>query len=110
MCSLIISTIELRWTRRLVFLAESSNLQCRDYEANEALDTYEAADLDEQNYEDMDADQRRAVEKALNQRDMRDARRQGLPGAFLDDGKNSLGNYRGFALIIRRCGRVYYQA
>ncbi|KAL9531167.1 DNA replication licensing factor [Sphaerulina musiva] len=57
----------------------------RDYDRNDN-DTYRGADIDdEEEYEQMDAASRRALEARLNRRDRELARQRRLPGAFLPD-------------------------
>ncbi|GLE05530.1 hypothetical protein PINS_up014553 [Pythium insidiosum] len=52
-------------------LAENAEM---DYRRMETLDRYDARQLDERDYEDMDADTRRRVEEELNRRDAREGR------------------------------------
>lgn len=46
----------------------------RDYRRMETLDRYDAEQLDDRRYEDMDLDTRRLVEDELNRRDAREGR------------------------------------
>lgn len=56
----------------------------RDYERPED-DTYGGRDIDDDEYDDMDIAERRALEARLNRRDRELARQRGLPNAFLAD-------------------------
>ncbi|KAI9224542.1 MCM-domain-containing protein [Blastocladiella britannica] len=58
----------------------------RDYVANPELDRYDADGLDdEEDYEELDAHSRAAVDAQLRRRDVLEGR---LPAAFLDDGED----------------------
>ncbi|PNS14364.1 DNA replication licensing factor mcm2 [Sphaceloma murrayae] len=59
----------------------------RDYRRREqnVNDFYEAADLDDEEYDDMDLAARRQLDARLNRRDRELARQKGRPNAFLPD-------------------------
>ncbi|KAJ3078307.1 hypothetical protein HK102_004594, partial [Quaeritorhiza haematococci] len=58
----------------------------RDYRENERLDQYDIDNLDDGDYESMDAETRQLVEEKLRRRDREQARLEGrLPAAFMDD-------------------------
>ncbi|KAK9362653.1 MCM2/3/5 family-domain-containing protein [Lipomyces starkeyi] len=59
----------------------------RDYANLDQNNTYNlgARDIDDEDYEDMEIDDRRQVDQLLNRRDRALQQRRGLPDAFLDD-------------------------
>lgn len=59
----------------------------RDYRGQEDIlnDVYETADIDDEDYDDMDLAQRRQLEARLNRRDREVQRARGRPNAFLPD-------------------------
>jgi DNA replication licensing factor MCM2 len=56
-----------------------------DYEGKDDNDRYEGIDIDDAEYGDMDAGERRRLEAQLNRRDREVARRRRMPAAFLQD-------------------------
>lgn len=56
------------------------NAMLDDYVANDRLDTYDAADLDEGEYDTMDADARARAEKKMQRRDRRERGERAEPG------------------------------
>lgn len=66
----------------------------RDYMASRQNDQYDLGDAnidDENDYDDLDLDERRRVDAQLNRRDRRVRAERGLPDAFLDDGDEDMG-------------------
>ncbi|KAK9449219.1 MCM2/3/5 family-domain-containing protein [Limtongia smithiae] len=59
----------------------------KDYENLDQNNTYNlgARDIDDEDYDDIDLDERRRVDQLLNRRDRVLQRNRGLPDAFLDD-------------------------
>ena len=63
----------------------------RDYRSKDADDNYGGADIDDEEYEDLDVATRRQLEARLNKRDRELERRRRMPAAFLHDEDDDMG-------------------
>jgi DNA replication licensing factor MCM2 len=82
-------------------------LQCSDYREDSARDRYDLANIDDEDYETMDAAERAAVEQRLNRRDAEVLRREGrMADAFMDGIDDEVDN----AIPTRRRHRRLYDA